>query len=134
DRCGLRRDPCFRPRPNRRKRHAFQATGFLRGLPRRLSVARSDRPGDRRAGADRNLRSFGRDVQGVWRSVLERRLRDLEIRKVNLCCGSQKVPGYFGIDLVDGVDLRLDLAKVDLPFAASSLETVVCISAINYFT
>jgi len=72
--------------------------------------------------------------RNVRRRALERSLAGREIRKVNLACGSQKVPGYFGIDVVEGADLRLDLAKMDLPFAASSLETVVCMSAINYFT
>lgn len=71
---------------------------------------------------------------GWQRALLERRLRSRGIRKVNLCCGTQKVPGYFGIDLLAGADLRLDLEKIDLPFAAESLDTVVCMSAINYFT
>ena len=77
-------------------------------------------------------------VSTRWRSArrraLERRLAGKGIRKLNLACGNQKVPGYFGIDLVEGADLRLDLARTDLPFAASSLEAVVCMSAINYFT
>jgi len=80
------------------------------------------------------LRSFGRRLHGVWRNVLERRLRGRDIRKVNLCCGTQKVPGYFGIDVVEGADLQLDLSKMDLPFRVSSLDTIVCMSAINYFT
>jgi len=77
-------------------------------------------------------------VSTRWRSArrraLERRLAGKGIRKLNLACGSQRVPGFLGIDLVEGVDLRLDLARTDLPFAASSLEAVVCMSAINYFT
>ena len=68
------------------------------------------------------------------RRTLEARLRERGVRKLNLCCGMQKVPGYFGIDIVDGADLRLDLQTMDLPFAAASLDTVVCMSAINYFT
>ena len=71
--------------------------------------------------------------RGIWRAVLERRLAGRGIRSVNLACGTQRVPGYFGIDLVDGADLRLDLSKMDLPFAAGSLDVVVCMSAINYF-
>lgn len=93
----------------------------------------------------RILRRLQRDLQAIreaartrWRNArrraLERSLAGRNIRNVNLACGSQKVPGYFGIDVVEGADLRLDLAKMDLPFAASSLETVVCMSAINYFT
>jgi SAM-dependent methyltransferase len=73
-------------------------------------------------------------LRGARRQALERRLQSRGVRKLNLCCGNQKVPGYLGIDLVDGADLRLDLATMDLPFAATSLETVVCMSAINYFT
>lgn len=70
----------------------------------------------------------------VLRGWLERRLRDRGIRKVNLCCGHQKVAGYFGIDMIEGADLRLDLSRVDLPFPESSLSVIVCMSAINYFT
>lgn len=73
-----------------------------------------------------------------WRSArrrsLERGLADKGIRKLNLASGSQRVPGYFGIDLVDGADLRLDLARMDLPFPDASLDAAVCMSAINYFT
>lgn len=72
-----------------------------------------------------------------WRSArrrtLEQGLAGKGIRKLNLACGNQRVPGFFGIDLVDGADLRLDLARMDLPFPASSLDAVVCMSAINYF-
>jgi len=56
------------------------------------------------------------------------------ILKANLCSGTQKIPGYFNIDFNRGADLRLDLAKNDLPFRTESLEALVCISAINYFT
>jgi SAM-dependent methyltransferase len=68
------------------------------------------------------------------RSRLENRLRHRGIRKVNLCCGQQRVDGYFGIDMIEGADLRLDLSRVDLPFLESSLSVIVCMSAINYFT
>lgn len=68
------------------------------------------------------------------RVLLEYRLRPLGVQKVNLCCGSKQVPGYFGIDVNAGCDLRLDLSQYDLPFADDSLEAVVCMSAINYFT
>ncbi len=74
---------------------------------------------------------------GRWRerrrALLERRLQSQGVRKVNLCCGTQQVPGYLGIDQVNGADLRLDLATTDLPFGAASLDAVVCMSAINYF-
>lgn len=62
------------------------------------------------------------------------RLRRLSVSKVNLCCGNQKIPGYYGVDFVRGADLSLDLSKNDLPFRDGSLDAVICISAINYFT
>jgi len=55
-------------------------------------------------------------------------------QKVNLCCGLQKIPDYVGIDFVGRVDLLLNLGKGALPFSANSLDSVVCTSAINYFT
>jgi SAM-dependent methyltransferase len=73
-------------------------------------------------------------LRAARRGMLERRLRQRDIRKVNLCSGTQRVSGYFGIDVLEGADLRLDLATTDLPFPASSLDAVVCMSAINYFT
>jgi len=57
-----------------------------------------------------------------------------EMRRVNLCCGTGRIPGYYGIDHIKGVDLCLDLSKNDLPFKNNSLDAVVCMSAINYFT
>jgi SAM-dependent methyltransferase len=85
--------------------------------------------------AARELReAAGTRWRRARRNALEGSLARKGIRKLNLACGTQKVPGYFGIDLVDGADLQLDLAKMDLPFAASSIDTVVCMSAINYFT
>lgn len=70
----------------------------------------------------------------VKRRIISLRLRRLSISKINLCCGHQKIPGYFGIDFSRGVDLYLDLSKDDLPFRDNSLDVVVCMSAINYFT
>jgi len=62
-----------------------------------------------------------------------------DVRKINLCCGAQKIPGYLGIDYGLKADhesnlLGLDLAKERLPFKNNLLEAVICISAINYFT
>ncbi len=62
------------------------------------------------------------------------RLDREDVRKVNLCCGIQKVPGYLGVDFNRGADLIIDLNRHDLPFDSNSLEAVACISAINYFT
>ena len=85
----------------------------------------------------RGWRAVRESAGARWRSArrrsLERGLAGKGIRKLNLASGSQRVPGFFGIDLVDGADLRLDLARMDLPFPDASLEAVVCMSAINYF-
>jgi len=56
------------------------------------------------------------------------------VKRVNLCCGTQRIPGYLGVDFGGKVDLRLDLERHDLPFKPNSLESVLCMSAINYFT
>jgi SAM-dependent methyltransferase len=68
------------------------------------------------------------------REVLRRKIKWSEVSKINLCCGSQKIRGYFGIDFSRGADLVLDLSRNDLPFRDGSLDAVICISAINYFT
>jgi len=57
-----------------------------------------------------------------------------KICRVNLCSGHQKIPSYFNVDCAGDVDLRIDLNKRTLPFRDNSLEVVICISAINYFT
>lgn len=54
--------------------------------------------------------------------------------RLNLCAGTQKIPGWIGIDIEGGVDLKLDLAKMNLPFVSGSVSSVACISAINYFS
>lgn len=73
-----------------------------------------------------------RFLQAFKMSLLQYDL--IGIRKINLCCGAQIIPGYLGIDFGGEVDLRLDLEKNNLPFKNESLETVICVSAINYFT
>lgn len=73
---------------------------------------------------------FSRTARRNW---LAWKLDFREISKVNLCCGIQRIPGYFGIDRGLG-DLSLDIEKNDLPFKDGSLQVVTCISAINYFT
>lgn len=55
------------------------------------------------------------------------------IRRANLCCGLQRVPGYIGLDTLPRVDVEIDLARENLPFGDCSLETIVWMSAINYF-
>lgn len=65
---------------------------------------------------------------------MTRKLAVLHIRKINLCCGAQRVPGYLGIDVIRGCDLKWNLSRYDLPFPDASLEVIVCMSAVNYFT
>jgi len=62
------------------------------------------------------------------------RFEPTDVRKINLCCGTQKIPGYLGIDFGGEVDLGLNLGKGNLPFKDGALEVVTCVSAINYFT
>lgn len=77
-------------------------------------------------------------MRGLIAAVAERvslvRLDRSAVRKINICCGPQKIPGYTGIDLGGRVDLRRDLSRRNLPFANASLEVVTCMSAINYFS
>ena len=56
------------------------------------------------------------------------------IDKINLCSGDVRIPGYFNIDFIGDVDLKIDLEIHDLPFKNNSIDTVICMSAINYFS
>jgi MoaA/NifB/PqqE/SkfB family radical SAM enzyme/predicted SAM-dependent methyltransferase len=55
-------------------------------------------------------------------------------KKINLCSGTIKLPGYINIDICQDSDIILDLEKDLLPFPNNSIDTLVCISAINYFS
>ena len=57
-----------------------------------------------------------------------------EKRRVNLCSGANVLSDYWNVDLEPKADLILDLEKFLLPFRDDSMDAVVCISAINYFT
>jgi predicted SAM-dependent methyltransferase len=63
-----------------------------------------------------------------------RRIDIRSVKKVNMCCGDRRIPGYVGIDMATNADICIDLSKKDLPFRNGSLEAVVCMSAINYFS
>jgi len=76
----------------------------------------------------RAIISYLRQRLSLWRADLS------GVEKVNLCCGTQSIPGYLGVDFGGPVDLKLDLRNDNLPFADNSLQVLVCISAINYFT
>jgi MoaA/NifB/PqqE/SkfB family radical SAM enzyme/predicted SAM-dependent methyltransferase len=57
-----------------------------------------------------------------------------DILKINLCCGPRKLEGFINIDISSNADIIIDLENDLLPFPDESIDTVVCISAINYFT
>lgn len=87
-----------------------------------------------KSAAGRSLRHLGRSLRGMrrrWRTIL---LDGRKIERVNLGCGPVLVPGYFNIDFTGRPDYRLDLSRDDLPIRDGSLDAVICISAINYFS
>ena len=55
-------------------------------------------------------------------------------KKINLCGGSVNISNYFNVDICSQANLTMDLDKRLLPFKNESADTVVCISAINYFS
>lgn len=57
-----------------------------------------------------------------------------QIKRINLCSGSIKIPGFYNLDVNPEADFYLDLQKKLLPFRTGTVEAVVCMSAINYFT
>jgi predicted SAM-dependent methyltransferase len=56
------------------------------------------------------------------------------VTSINLCSGDRKIPGYLNVDIVKGAGLVMDLARQDLPFPPQSVQRIVCMSAINYFS
>lgn len=52
--------------------------------------------------------------------------------KVNLC--GTGLNGFVNVDLSHKADLRVNLEKKPLPFRDGSVDAVICMSAINYFT
>ncbi len=57
-----------------------------------------------------------------------------DVMKVNLCGGASKLGGFINVDIHPSADIVLDLEKELLPFKDKSVDQLVCISAINYFT
>ncbi|GEM_PF-112065 len=55
-------------------------------------------------------------------------------KMINLCCGPVRLPGFVNIDITPGGDIQLDLERELLPFPDESMDAVICISAINYFS
>jgi MoaA/NifB/PqqE/SkfB family radical SAM enzyme/predicted SAM-dependent methyltransferase/rhamnogalacturonyl hydrolase YesR len=60
-------------------------------------------------------------------------MNDAPLRKINLCGGPNRLNGYINIDVSPDADLTIDLEHELLPFPNESMDTVICISAINYF-
>jgi len=54
--------------------------------------------------------------------------------KIDICGGSMKIGGFCNIDMVASSDVFADMEKDALPFRDNSADTVICISAINYFS
>jgi MoaA/NifB/PqqE/SkfB family radical SAM enzyme/predicted SAM-dependent methyltransferase len=59
---------------------------------------------------------------------------DSAASKINLCSGPSPVEGFINIDISKNADIVLDLEHDLLPFPDNSVEGVICISAINYFS
>ena len=67
-------------------------------------------------------------------SYIKFKLSKNEFSKINLCSGPVMLPNYLNIDKGVGVDLVWDLAKSFPPIKSNSIDVLVCISSINYFT
>jgi predicted SAM-dependent methyltransferase len=70
----------------------------------------------------------------LLKKILRRIYVPKRVSKLNLCCGRQVIPGYIGIDFTGDADIIRDLSKKGLPFQDNSVDAVICMSAINYFT
>jgi predicted SAM-dependent methyltransferase len=55
------------------------------------------------------------------------------VGRLNLCSGGRKISGYTDLDICDA-DIVVNLSQGKLPLPDSVLDSVVCMSAINYFT
>lgn len=80
------------------------------------------------------LKFFRRVFSGVFSIYLRCTVDLSQFKNVNLCSGTQRIQGYKNIDFFGDADLLLNLEKDNLPFNDNSLDNLVCISAINYFT
>lgn len=72
--------------------------------------------------------------RGILLPLLLKLTDRFKVEQINLGSGSQKIPGYWGLDLTASADLMIDLSRGKLPFKSGALESVVCTSALNYFT
>ena len=60
-------------------------------------------------------------------------IKNKKTLKVNLCSGDSYLKDYINIDLSPNSDIKIDLEKSSIPLPDSSTDTVVIMSAINYF-
>lgn len=79
--------------------------------------------------------NFIHTIRGYFLYLLIRiGIHTKKVTKINVGCGTVLLDGYCNIDIFGSVDLVLDLEKKLLPFRKNSIDSAVCISAINYFS
>ena len=66
--------------------------------------------------------------------LLEAQAPKREVRKINLCSGPVRIEDYTNVDLRPDADIVVDLEKELFPLQDNSVDIVVCVSGINYFT
>ena len=74
----------------------------------------------------RKLRSVVRRMTGQGQPLPKNR--------VNLCCGPILLNDYVNVDINPVADVVIDLEKELLPFPDNSVDTLICIAGINYFS
>lgn len=57
----------------------------------------------------------------------------LNAQNLNMCSGGVDIPSYINLD-INGTNYNVDLEKLLLPFNSNYFDTILCMSAINYFT
>lgn len=78
--------------------------------------------------------SIFRNLRGLLLPVSVRQKLAKEEVFINLCSGEVILDEYINIDLDTRADLKLDLERNLIPFKENSVDRVVIMSAINYFT
>lgn len=78
--------------------------------------------------------SISRNLRKLFLPISVRQKLSKEEVFVNLCSGEVILDEYINIDLDTRADLKLDLEKSLIPFSENSVDRVVMMSAINYFT
>ena len=72
-------------------------------------------------------------IKYCWYSIFTNfKYKNKVVSKINLC--GVGLSGYCNVDMYSQADLVIDLSKHLLPFKSGSVDVVVCISAINYFS